>query len=433
MELIPRCLNLFASLFVPSTYKCQHDIVESKIHNVNHGSCFPFSFCRNGSKLNILDESLSQANAIEQLSEIMETALRNCQEDDHHHLPHILIRGLLEDPAVVVSHPLPEEEEIYTSSNENGGGALLTVSSQISQNDDGSIAAAIHDNNNNNNKRDSLLPPHIRKDVGTSTMDDAIVILKGVPRRPYYKELSHRLVLLMRHYHPLIFSNEDDPTTASRTSLTFPRPLLPAVELGFTEEEPPSFQLLENPVSITTVTHWLRTVHSTTLLQLLGMRQTPGSEVWNLPPDIPQLLEAAQQPCSSTKKNHSDGAKPPSHYYLTVAARAHAKHAHRGSDNYFGHVTGTVATKNEMALHIVKHMISNAVWMNCHVFGGVSEPVLEIRVKEGYGARWSADWGRSGSGDAEHDSSRCGRPLHVTFRGFLEPHMKDGFEKQWRH
>mmetsp|Transcript_50451 Transcript_50451/g.129996 ORF Transcript_50451/g.129996 Transcript_50451/m.129996 type:complete len:99 (+) Transcript_50451:481-777(+) len=42
------------------------------------------------------------------------------------------------------------------------------------------------------------------------------------------------------------------------------------------------------------------------------------------------------------------------------------------------------------------------------------QPVLEVRMKEGYGARWYID-------------------TPITFRGFLEPQMEGGHEKRWRH
>lgn len=68
-------------------------------------------------------------------------------------------------------------------------------------------------------------------------------------------------------------------------------------------------------------------------------------------------------------------------------------------------------------------MIHDAVWINIHTFGGISSYVLEIRVINGYGARWSAEW----------DENIPFNVSNVIFRGFLEPQMKDGFEKKWRH
>eukprot|EP00961_Rhodomonas_salina_P089045 1197722-Rhodomonas_salina.2 len=43
--------------------------------------------------------------------------------------------------------------------------------------------------------------------------------------------------------------------------------------------------------------------------------------------------------------------------------------------------------------------------------------VLEVRIQEGFGARWSGGFG--------------GVPLQ--FRGFLEPMMEGGHEVGWRH
>ena len=112
-------------------------------------------------------------------------------------------------------------------------------------------------------------------------------------------------------------------------------------------------------------------------------------------------------------------AKPP---HLTVAARARSKHAHRGEkDQFFGVCTGSVKDKNDAAEKIVMDMLKDAVWINIHVFGGIKTPVMEVRNRVGYGARWAADW------------SCPERPVNVAFRGFLEPHMEEGFEQRWRH
>lgn len=44
--------------------------------------------------------------------------------------------------------------------------------------------------------------------------------------------------------------------------------------------------------------------------------------------------------------------------------------------------------KNELSFLKLQNMIEDAIWMNVHV---VPVPVFEIRVRGGYGARWSLD------------------------------------------
>ena len=81
--------------------------------------------------------------------------------------------------------------------------------------------------------------------------------------------------------------------------------------------------------------------------------------------------------------------------------------------------------QNIVAEEILIRVINEAVWINCHVFGGVDDlPVLEVRVESGYGARWSL---HRQDKDSDCDKSE------VTFRGFLEPQMEDGHKWHWRH
>mmetsp|Transcript_25127 Transcript_25127/g.54314 ORF Transcript_25127/g.54314 Transcript_25127/m.54314 type:complete len:215 (+) Transcript_25127:91-735(+) len=138
-----------------------------------------------------------------------------------------------------------------------------------------------------------------------------------------------------------------------------------------------------------------------------------------LPPSISQLI-------ASSRKRH----KPNTQSSLTVAARALAKHAHRSSSSstanngFFGRSKGSEFQKNEHAERMVRRLIEEAVWINVHAFGGVDEsrPVVEARVVEGYGARWSGVWRQSAF-----------RVEDVCFRGFLEPNVEDGHENRWRH
>ena len=56
-------------------------------------------------------------------------------------------------------------------------------------------------------------------------------------------------------------------------------------------------------------------------------------------------------------------------------------------------------------------MLRDCVWVNVHIIVH-SEIIIECRIEQGYGMRWTGD----------------GR-----FRGFLEPQMSDGHDKGWKH
>src|SRR5262249_35452200 len=123
------------------------------------------------------------------------------------------------------------------------------------------------------------------------------------------------------------------------------------------------------------------------VLVLLGQRVTPGSitDARALPPPRARLL-------ASAFRRHSAADS------LSVAARALAKHAHRGS--FWGECTGSVAEKNATAEAVVNRLLDEATWWN--VFGHFAHGlVYEVRVPSGHGARW----GRAGA----------------EFIGFLEP------------
>ena len=237
------------------------------------------------------------------------------------------------------------------------------------------------------------------------------IIMKGVPRRPFYKEIIKRIMKMEEYY--------GEKGYVLKENEVLPRPLLPATDLDFTEIDScskiyPISPFLKNERNIIKgCKAWLTKCGEAGIRELLGLRSTIGTEMNLLPPPIDLLIHAANQPIT-TKAN----AKPP---ILTVAGRARTKHAHRGSkDQFFGISKGNNIEKNEAGEKIVRDIIQDAIWINIHVFGGVEVPIMEIRNSLGYGARWSAIW-----------SNGC--PSDIVFRGFLEPQMQDGFEKKWRH
>jgi len=82
----------------------------------------------------------------------------------------------------------------------------------------------------------------------------------------------------------------------------------------------------------------------------------------------------------------------------------------RSLDGWWGSISGTELEKNKLAKSTLQRLMINAVWMNVHL---APLSLFEIRVIEGYGARWKADGSQ--------------------FRGFLEPPMEEGYRNKWRH
>ncbi|XP_022145214.1 uncharacterized protein LOC111014716 isoform X3 [Momordica charantia] len=97
---------------------------------------------------------------------------------------------------------------------------------------------------------------------------------------------------------------------------------------------------------------------------------------------------------------------------LTIGAKALAKHHHRSSSKYWGTCDGNDYDKNKLAMNSILDLIAHCCWLNIHIVPphGI---VFEIRIAEGYGARWSKDGNK--------------------FIGFLEPYMEDGHLKGWKH
>lgn len=60
---------------------------------------------------------------------------------------------------------------------------------------------------------------------------------------------------------------------------------------------------------------------------------------------------------------------------------------------------------------MLHYFLDNCIWINIHGLPG-DIPILELRVKQGYGIRWQ---------------------INGVFRGFLEPPMENGHEKGWKH
>jgi hypothetical protein len=123
------------------------------------------------------------------------------------------------------------------------------------------------------------------------------------------------------------------------------------------------------------------------------------------------MLESFNQLHTTIEEESKRTNKPKS--LLTVGARALSKHSHRSSEGFWGNVRGSEQKKNELAAEMVNRILCHAAWINVHLLPH-DEPVVEVRVAKGYGARWSV------------------REPQI-FRGFLEPQMEGGHANKWRH
>jgi hypothetical protein len=262
-----------------------------------------------------------------------------------------------------------------------------------------------NDNDNDNDNDDPSL------NVSTNEFP-----LKGLPTPPYYKVLARRVWALQEQQEKLRQSTTEHTTLLD--NLVIPYFAVPARALGFAELQSPTLDSLPTAPTIATVqsiSEWLQKAGDAGVLRLLGMRQTVGTQPM-LPPSRSTLLQAANQP-------HTKG-----HGKLSVAARARAKHAHRGAkDQFFGTATGPPEKQSRDAAVFVRRILEEAVWINSHVFGNIHETiwdaVLECRLANGYGARWTI-----AATTAAEDKQEA-----VEFRGFLEPQMANGHEKGWKH
>ncbi|KAI3994668.1 hypothetical protein MKX01_027558 [Papaver californicum] len=135
---------------------------------------------------------------------------------------------------------------------------------------------------------------------------------------------------------------------------------------------------------------------------LLGLMHTTGTIADTLPPPRSALLSSFLTP----QNPHIKGST------ITEGARALAKHVNRGGNRWWGSFDGNDINKNRIALEVINQLISHCRWINIHIVPPY-DGVLEIRVAEGYGARWSKEGSK--------------------FIGFLEPYMEDGHSKRWRH
>lgn len=140
------------------------------------------------------------------------------------------------------------------------------------------------------------------------------------------------------------------------------------------------------------------------VLFCLGVRRTQGSTDKYMLPQRNIIENSFSQIYSKEESKNSSN--------LSVGARSLTKHAHRSSEGFWGKISGTDQMKNQVSQDVLRRLLNEAAWMNIHCLPN-EEPVLEVRVSQGYGARWLI--------------------LKKVFRGFVEPMMEGGHEKGWKH
>lgn len=141
---------------------------------------------------------------------------------------------------------------------------------------------------------------------------------------------------------------------------------------------------------------------------LLGMRRTFKS-VDMLPPPRSVLLASFQKLHTTAPRVATAKTTTPD---LTVGARALTKHCGRSKLGWWGSSKGNDAAKNRWAVGVVTRILDECTWANAHLLPH-DLAMFEVRVQDGYGARWTADG--------------------AFFRGFLEPQMPGGHENGWKH
>ncbi|CAH8333309.1 unnamed protein product [Eruca vesicaria subsp. sativa] len=154
--------------------------------------------------------------------------------------------------------------------------------------------------------------------------------------------------------------------------------------------------------SFVALSHILSGLNYAGVQSLLGLSHTTGSISHALPPPRSLLLSSFMIPYKPKIK----GCR------LSHGARALSKHVDRSSDRFWGVLSGSDSDKNRLAMDIINSFIGQCCWMNIHIVPPHGE-VFEIRVVQGYGARWCRDG--------------------TKFIGFLEPYSEDGHSMAWKH
>ncbi|KAI5067300.1 hypothetical protein GOP47_0017828 [Adiantum capillus-veneris] len=221
------------------------------------------------------------------------------------------------------------------------------------------------------------------KAQSSSLLDGNLVLLNNVLLYEAQLEHSYMSIKSTRKLVTLVLHDEDG-TKAVKSGMLLARDLckeemdvsVPAMHLHCMAENIQPLKIMEQILEVLSIEG---------VKALLGFRSTIGSITEALPPSRSLLL------ASFLEANKTDvvGTK------LTSGGRALAKHVHRSSSGWWGPFSGNDEKKNELALNSISYLIQHACWLNIHHMPP-NLFVFEIRVKEGYGARWTADGTQAG-------------------------------------
>ncbi|KAL4567689.1 hypothetical protein LXL04_023281 [Taraxacum kok-saghyz] len=122
----------------------------------------------------------------------------------------------------------------------------------------------------------------------------------------------------------------------------------------------------------------LKALHYDGVQRLLRMSHTVGTIPDALPLPKSTLLSAFSSPHNPNVKSS----------ILSDGARALAKHVNRSNGKFWGSFAGNESHKNMLAVNAINHLVAHCCWMNVHTIPPHGA-VFEIRVYDGYGARWA--------------------------------------------
>jgi hypothetical protein len=160
--------------------------------------------------------------------------------------------------------------------------------------------------------------------------------------------------------------------------------------------------------------------------RLLQCRFTKGS---------PQALLTGHPPMANDTLIRTFNALHCPTAKLTVGARALSKHLGRDGTHFFWgrQLHGSEESKNAQAAQLLEQRILPAVcWRNVYMLPH-NVVTFEVRVSEGYGARWVYNNSAASQTTKSDSASPMDRHVSVLFRGFLEPHDPNGHECGWQH
>lgn len=277
-------------------------------------------------------------------------------------------------------------------------------------------------NNDNSTLNDNFIKQMLQLTVCTQKEEDLLrkqILLES--------ELNHIKNYNENHIFEGYFKTDCLLVLANNLNLFFVKQVFPykfaSLDVFFDEETNKEIESLNNKMLIILNTKFenlsdklqftITLIQERGILTLLGIRKTNGSENNFSPPHITELIKQFElvnydEISFNEKLSKNKHLKPP---ILTVGGRALCKHSHRCSNKFWPIANGSDEKKNNEAKKILNIFFTKCIWINIHGLPH-NNAIIELRLSEGYGVRWLI------GGD---------------FRGFVEPPLKDGHEKGWKH